>query len=237
MLSPVAVVGAGPGLGRSLARRFGREGRPVALVARNEEKLAAVAEDLRAEGLTVGTYRADVTDEAGLTTALLTAAAELGPIGALCYCPAPDWPALRASGNPLDFSALGLTGAAQTTAKAARAQFETTIGGALTATRAVLPGMREAGEGVLLFTAGRTANALHPEMASAGISTAGLRNWIASLHAVLASEGIVVGRVAIGRSVMAGNGDCDPDAIAERAFRFVREDTGGEMTIGFDDDQ
>ena len=35
----IAVFGAGPGMGRSVARRFGREGFQVALVARNQTRL------------------------------------------------------------------------------------------------------------------------------------------------------------------------------------------------------
>lgn len=194
-----------------------------------------IADGLRADGMSVRTYRADVTDEAGLTTALLTAAADLGDIGVLCYCPAPDWPALREAGKGLDFAAMGFTGAAETTAKAARAQFDTTVGGALTATRAVLPAMRAAREGTLLFTAGMTGNKLMPAMASAGIATAGLRNWIANLHSVLAPEGVFAGRVAIGLAITPGAGEADPDAIAERAYQFSQSRDAYEISISIDE--
>ena len=42
----VVIIGAGPGLGLSTARRFAREGLPVALVARSEGKLKALADAL-----------------------------------------------------------------------------------------------------------------------------------------------------------------------------------------------
>lgn len=35
----IAIIGAGPGLGRSIARRFGREGFTVALISRTAPKL------------------------------------------------------------------------------------------------------------------------------------------------------------------------------------------------------
>lgn len=66
MSSIIAVVGAGPGLGRAIARRFGSAGHPVALVSRNRDKLAAIAVSLRGEGITAGVFPADVTDEPGL---------------------------------------------------------------------------------------------------------------------------------------------------------------------------
>ena len=46
MSKTIAVFGAGPGMGRSVARRFGREGFQVALVARNQTRLDAFAGEL-----------------------------------------------------------------------------------------------------------------------------------------------------------------------------------------------
>jgi NADP-dependent 3-hydroxy acid dehydrogenase YdfG len=43
----VAVMGAGPGIGRSVALRFAREGFAVALLARSVDKLATLAHDIR----------------------------------------------------------------------------------------------------------------------------------------------------------------------------------------------
>ncbi len=37
----IAIVGAGPGLGAAVARRFGREGFAVALISRDQAKLDA----------------------------------------------------------------------------------------------------------------------------------------------------------------------------------------------------
>jgi PPOX class probable F420-dependent enzyme len=44
----IAVVGAGPGLGLAIARRFGREGFRVALISRAQSKLDALAAELAA---------------------------------------------------------------------------------------------------------------------------------------------------------------------------------------------
>ena len=41
----IAVFGVGPGMGRAVARRFGREGFQVALVARNQTRLDAFTTD------------------------------------------------------------------------------------------------------------------------------------------------------------------------------------------------
>ena len=47
----IAVFGAGPGLGRGIARRFGREGYQVALVGRRQEALDEIAGELRDDGV------------------------------------------------------------------------------------------------------------------------------------------------------------------------------------------
>ena len=55
----VIVVGAGPGVGAAVARRFGREGHPVGLVARDHGRLEAMAADLRAAGVAAEAVTAD----------------------------------------------------------------------------------------------------------------------------------------------------------------------------------
>ncbi len=77
---PVCVVtGVGPGNGAACARRFAREGWQVALVARSEERLRALA----AEIPNARAYAADVTDAAAVKRAFDRVRAELGPVDAL----------------------------------------------------------------------------------------------------------------------------------------------------------
>ncbi len=54
------IVGAGPGLGAALARRFARAGMNVAAARRNPDKLAALVKELGAQ---VRAYSCDATDE------------------------------------------------------------------------------------------------------------------------------------------------------------------------------
>ena len=66
----IVVVGAGPGVGASVARRYGREGYAAALVSRPAEALEALGKELQAEGITTGWTPVDVTDQQGLTEAI-----------------------------------------------------------------------------------------------------------------------------------------------------------------------
>ncbi|RMB84179.1 SDR family oxidoreductase [Streptomyces shenzhenensis] len=228
--STVAVVGAGPGLGRAVARRFGAAGHPVALISRNAGKLRGIADSLAAEGVTARAYPADVTDEESLTVALDTAAAELGRIGVLSYNPAPTFPS--EAGQVPDLAALGFTSAARTTRESVRPMFDMLVGGALTAAAAVLPAMREARDGALLFTTGTTAIRPLPEMSNSGIALAGLRSWAQGLHNDLADEGVYVGHLCIGVPIIPDSGEGDPDVLADRWYRLAQERTSFEATVG-----
>lgn len=63
MVGCAVIVGVGPGLGASLARRFAQGGFPVALVARRLESLESVKKDVEAKNGAAHCYVADSTDE------------------------------------------------------------------------------------------------------------------------------------------------------------------------------
>jgi len=89
--SVIAVLGAGPGLGMSMAHRFGREGFAVALVSRSARRHPGYRAALAAEGIDARTYAADVTDPAQLAGVVERIGADLGPIDTLYFGPAtPD---------------------------------------------------------------------------------------------------------------------------------------------------
>ncbi|MGO4427728.1 SDR family NAD(P)-dependent oxidoreductase [Streptomyces sp. MCAF7] len=56
----IAIVGAGPGLGLSIAKVFGGHGFDVALVSRSKDKLDALVAQLAQAGITAEGFPADV---------------------------------------------------------------------------------------------------------------------------------------------------------------------------------
>jgi NAD(P)-dependent dehydrogenase (short-subunit alcohol dehydrogenase family) len=77
------VTGAGRGLGAALARALAAEGARVALVARGQEELGCVVEEIRASGGEAHGIVADVGDKKATHAIAGTAAALVGPIDLL----------------------------------------------------------------------------------------------------------------------------------------------------------
>jgi len=95
------VAGGSSGINLGIAARFAEAGAKVSLLARNPEKLAAAAADLRAQGHTISTHVADVRDYAAVEAAIAEAAHQHGSIDVVLSGAAGNFlaPALGMSAN------------------------------------------------------------------------------------------------------------------------------------------
>lgn len=203
-----AVVGFGPGVGAAVARRFAAGGFDVVGLARDPTKLARdPTKHAALAGPRITLKHADAADAASLAAALPAGTAVL------------VYNAYRASFASPGPSALSPADLA--------ADFAVNVTGALAAAQAVLPGMRAAGRGTILFTGGGLA--LDPtgwlSAASLAVGKAGLRSLAQTLHAELAPVGIHAGTVTVAGTVAQGTA-FDPDRIAE-AFWDLHADPAG----------
>ncbi|MCO5969474.1 SDR family NAD(P)-dependent oxidoreductase [Actinoallomurus soli] len=203
MSGPIFVVGAGPGIGTSVARRFAREGHPVGLVARSRTRIDAVAGDLRAAGHRAAAATGDITDPGDVERALGDLTSALGTPEVVCFSPLPD---IRLIRPVLD-----------TTAVDVRDALALTVVGASAVVQAVLPDMLDRGTGTLLFTTGGAAVRPSPERAVSAVAYAGLVSYLDLLAQTLPQRGIHVGRVTIVGAVGPGLTH-EPDDIAEHLW-------------------
>ena len=179
----IAIIGAGPGLGAAVARRFGHEGFSIALISRNQSKLDDMAAQLRDVGVTARGYAADVRVPAELDDALARAAAELGPISTLQYSPLPSRDYLKPvldmtpelALEALQFSALGL----------------------IHAVRTVLPAMRQAGSGSIIMINGGTSVKARADFAGTSVAFPAESAYGEMLHDALEGEGVRVSQLVI----------------------------------------
>ncbi|OIJ62684.1 SDR family NAD(P)-dependent oxidoreductase [Streptomyces mangrovisoli] len=211
-MTTIAIIGAGPGLGAAVARRFGREGHSVALVARDAGRLDALAGSLAADGVTARGFTADVHDPATLVTALDAAADTLGPVEVLQYSPLPRQDFMR---PVLDTTADDLTG-----------PIEFSLYGAVTAVRQVVPGMRELGRGTVLFVNGGSAVVPHADRAGTSVAFAAQSAYGHLIHNTLAPEGIHVAQLIIPGMIEPGHQRKDPVVLAETLWGLHRERHG-----------
>lgn len=218
MAQPVcAIVGAGPGIGHALAARFGREGFAIALVGRRPEPLARLIETLADHGIEALPFRADAGDAASLVEGMDEVRTALGPPQVLIYNAFAGHPGLPSTLSPGDLAA----------------DLRVNVLGALVAAQAVIPKMRAAGLGTILFTGGGYAFDPAAEQASLGVGKAALRNLAFSLAKEVGPDGIHVATVTIAGLVRPGTG-FDPLRIAEAFWALhVQARSGWEREIVF----
>ena len=79
------IIGAGPGLGLSLGKVFGKNGFTPVLVSRSEEKLGKLVSDLKELGIDAFTETADASDTASLKKAMASIKAAHGAPTVMIY--------------------------------------------------------------------------------------------------------------------------------------------------------
>jgi len=221
------VLGVGPGLGLSIAHRFGREGYTAALVSRSDTRHATYRKTLAEAGIAAETYVADVRDR----DRLLSTLDAIGPVDVVYY-----------GAGAADIVDRPKTITETTAADVERAM--TGIYPAVDVVSRVLPHLVAQGSGGLLFAGGLSAVRPMPALGAYAVSSAALRNYVVTLHAALAGTGVYAGTLTIGGLIARGDihqlvaGEMghdvptlDPDDIAETAWRLYTERDRAEAVI------
>lgn len=229
-MSTAVIVGVGPGLGMSIAHRFGREGFTPALISRtrHDEYVRQLAD----AGIKAEAYAADVTDPDQLRSTL----DKIGPADLVYYGPAFanfDTPMIPLDRATADDVRAGMAG----------------VYPAVDLVSHTLPAMLDRGRGVFLFAGGLSAVQPMPMLGSLAVAAAALRNYVLTLNATIADKGLHAANLIIGGLIERGdihahvqaNADkygpiptLDPDDIAEAAWDlYTRRDRAEEIFSAF----
>jgi len=210
-----AVLGVGPGLGAAVARRFAREGFAVALMARREEGVANVQEEIETASGTALPISTDATDPASVAAAFERVRGELGDPEVFVYNAG-----TFQMGGILDLSPEKFDEC-----------FKANCAGAFYAAQQVLPAMVEAGRGTVLLTGATAALRGSARFSALAVGKFGLRALAQSMAREFGPQGIHIAHVIIDgqidtprlREMSPDREDhtmLSPDAIAETYWQL-----------------
>jgi short-subunit dehydrogenase len=207
----VLVIGAGPGLGSALARRFAREGFTVTLVGRRQEALDDLAAQLREAGGTADTFVADASDALAFKASMQQLAERITP-GVVIYNAA-----IVAADNVLEADLEYLLTA-----------YNVDAFGAISAAQVFTPAMRAAGAGTYIVSGGYAWVNPYPGYATIALGKAGVRTAVALMHPELKADGVHAVSTRISGAIAPGTA-LDPDAIAN-VYWDMHNRPSGEWT-------
>lgn len=227
MKKTITIIGAGPGIGKAIAKKFGSEGFQVALIARSSEKLSPVILELSNIGIIVEAFEADVMDQGSIVNALKKVKDVFGGIDVLEYSPATYDEML----TPRNISVTQL-----------QRQLDFLLLGAVAAVQEVLPDMLNRKSGAILFTT--AISALYPVSftANLGIVMGALLNYSRVLFQDLKQEGIYSGVAMVAGWVVEKGKESEdrsdgislvyPDDVAEAHWKLYSERSTPEAIVG-----
>jgi NAD(P)-dependent dehydrogenase (short-subunit alcohol dehydrogenase family) len=195
------IIGVGPGIGRSVALAFARDGLSVGLLARSRATLEEARSAVSNVGVATYVAVADAADPDQLREGLTGFVDVFGVPDVVVYNAALVQP--DALG---DFSAQRLLEA-----------WSVNVLGAITTAAHVLPLMAARGEGTFVITGGMPEAS--PQYLSLSLGKAGVRALVEALHTQFAPAGVHVATVTVDGPVARGT-DFDPDDIAEHYRRL-----------------
>ena len=214
-----AVLGVGPGLGSSAARRFASEGFAVALMARGEESVAGAREAIEELGGTALPVSTDATDPSSVASAFGRVREELGDPEVFIY----------------NAGAFQMGGILEIEPDKFDECFRANCAGAFYAARQVLPAMVEAGQGTILLTGATASLRGSARFSALAVGKFGLRALAQSMAREFWPQGVHVAHVIIDGQINTPrvrerysdreeHTMLSPDAIAETYWQLHSQD-------------
>jgi NAD(P)-dependent dehydrogenase (short-subunit alcohol dehydrogenase family) len=214
-----AVLGVGPGLGAAVARRFAGEGLCVALMARREESVAGVREEIEGGGGTALSFSADATDPDSVAASFERVRGELGDPEVFVY----------------NAGAFQMGGILDLSPQQFDKCFRANCAGAFYAAQQVMPAMVEAGRGTIVLTGASAALRGRANFSALAVGKFGLRALAQSMAREFGPQGIHVSHVIVDGQIntpraremfpdRANHTLLSPDAIAETYWQLHSQD-------------
>jgi short-subunit dehydrogenase len=206
----ICIFGAGPGLSRSVANLFGKNGFAVSLIARHEDKLQQEAKLLEASNIKVDYIAGDVSEENFMTGIL----EKLNSIDQL-----PDvilYNAFIANNKGIE----------EESWENIKRQFDVNVGGAFNILKFVLPIYKQAGHGKIFFTGGGFGLQPDPDYLALSMSKAALRNLTYASAKKVENSNVHIATVTVCGSIGGLDPKYSPDSIAAIYWDLYQQQRG-----------
>lgn len=221
------VLGVGPGLGAAAARRFAREGFAVGLMARGQDKLTPVQEDIEKAGGKALSISTDATDPASVVAAFAQVHDKLGDPDVFIY----------------NAGAFQMGGILEVTPEQFEHCWKANCFGGFLGAQQVLPDMVKRGRGTILLTGATASLRGGARFSCLAVGKFGLRALAQSLAREFGPQGVHVAHIIVDGQIdiprvraMAPNRTKDtllsPDAIAETYWQLhIQEATAWALEL------
>jgi NAD(P)-dependent dehydrogenase (short-subunit alcohol dehydrogenase family) len=203
----LALIGAGPGLGAALARRFAREGWSVALVALRQDAIDAGLAELEEFGVNTCGAQADVADRDRVDRAFGSIIDSLGVPDVVVY-------------NASIYQAEAVL---ELSLEALQLALDIHVVGALNTAQSAIAAMEGADHGVLVFTVNNLARSPEAMSAALSIGKGAQLNLALSLDRELEGTPIHVGLVTVCGPIKEGTAYA-PDRLANVYWELATQE-------------
>jgi len=216
---PIILTGAASGIGRATAQALAAKAHTLALVDVNAQMLNEIAGVCQRTSARTRGFACDVTDQAAVTRTWQQIRGEFGGIATLINCAGIGRFAPFLEIEPAEWLRM----------------FNVNVMGAVHLTRAVLPDMLDAGEGLIINVSSRMAIDPHPATTAYAASKAALHAFSKSLAMEVKDRGIKVTFLAPGGTktniaTPKHEGYLEPSAIAD-AIVYITENSAKNVWV------
>ena len=216
---PIILTGAASGIGRAAAQALAAKGHALALIDVNPEMLNQVVGECQKSSARTRGFTCDVTDQAAVTRTWQQIRGEFGGVATLINCAGIARFAPFLEIEPAEWLRM----------------FQVNVMGAVFFTRAVLPDMLAAGEGLIINVSSRMALDPHPTTTAYAASKAAIHAFSKALAMEVKDRGVKVTFLAPGgtKTSMATpkyDGYLEPSAIAD-AIVYITENSAKNVWV------
>jgi len=206
----ITIIGAGTGISFAVARKFGKEGFKIALVARNEEKLKQQVAKLADEGIEAVYATGDVAKGESLLKALGTIREKAGHAQMILY----------------NAAAVRVKDILEQDWETIKQNLDVSVGGFFHLMKFVLPYCLQNNSGKVFVTGGGFALQGDPQWTSLSVGKAALRNLVQAYQKRVEGTNIHIAQLTICGFVNPTDEKYSPDSIANQYWNLFLQQPG-----------